>query len=100
MEGAQIAQDQRVADKEEFGEMVVEIENAKSITGHGTLKSDDSGQLWFDYNGKPYPSKLDWKKATSLTFTPNIGKKRQFLASDVEYFFNGGWVGPRLLINQ
>jgi hypothetical protein len=81
------------------GTMVVDIENAKSITGRGTLKSDNS-QVYFDYFGKPYPSSIDWKKATTLTFTPDKGKKKSYHKSDVEYFFNGGWVGPRLVLSR
>jgi hypothetical protein len=83
-----------------FGKMTVEITNAKAIVGHGDLDSDASGQTWFDYNGKPYPSKIDWKKATTCTFDPDKGKQKSWLAKDVEYFFNGGWVGPRLVLQR
>ena len=82
------------------GTMKVEIRNAKAIVGRGTLDSDNSGQKWFDYSGKPYPSKIDWKSATTLTFTPDMGKAQTFSASDTEYFFQGGWVGPRLVLQR
>ena len=83
-----------------FGKMTVDIKNAKSITGPGTLESDNSGQVWFDFSGKPYPSSIDWKKATTLTFTPTMGKEKTYYAADTEYFFNGGWVGPRLVLQR
>lgn len=82
------------------GSMKVDIANAKSITGRGVLQSDNSGQIWFDYGDKPYPSSIDWKKATTLTFTPDMGKAQVFYASNTQYFFNSGWVGPRLVLQQ
>ncbi len=83
------------------GEMTVDIKNGKSITGRGTLNSDITGEVYFDYGGKPYPSSLDWKKATSLTFTPDVGKKtKNYHADSTEYFFQGGWVGPRLILQR
>jgi hypothetical protein len=82
------------------GTMKVEIKNAKAISGLGTLSRDTSGQIWFDFSGKPYPSSLDWKKATTLTFTPNMGKERTYYKADTEFFFNGGWVGPRLVLQK
>jgi hypothetical protein len=57
------------------GTITVAITNAKSISGPGTLNSDNSGQMWFDFSGKPYPSSIDWKKATTLTFRPHLGKE-------------------------
>jgi hypothetical protein len=59
------------------GTLVVDIMNGKSITGRGTLTSDNS-QVDFDYPGKPYPTSIDWKKATNLTFKPVVGKKREY----------------------
>ena len=82
------------------GTMTVEIQNAKSVVGRGTLDSDTSGQVWFDYSGKPFPSSIDWKKATTLTFKPDLGKERTFYAKETEYFFNTGWVGPRLVLKK
>ncbi len=83
-----------------FGKMKVDITNAKSITGKGTYNKDNSGQIWFDYSGRPYPSIIDWKKATSLTFTPNMGKEKYFHKNDTEYFFQGGWKAPRLVLQR
>lgn len=87
-------------DKSTSGVMEVALNNAKPIKGRGTLNSDNSGQIWFDYSGKPYPSKIDWKNATVLTFTPDMGSVKTFWASDTQYFFNGGWVGPRLVLKK
>lgn len=82
------------------GTMKVDIANGKSISGRGALQSDNSGQIWFDYSDKPYPSSIDWKKATTLTFTPDMGKAQVFYASSTEYFFQGGWTGPRLVLQR
>jgi hypothetical protein len=82
------------------GTMTVDIKQGKSITGRGTLDWDNSGQVWFDYSAKNYPTSIDWKKATNLTFTPDLGKVKTYSASETEYFFNGGWVGPRLVLKR
>jgi len=82
------------------GQMKVELAQDKAITGRGALESDSSGQVWFDYSDRPFPSKIDWRSATTLTFVPDLGKSRSWLASDVEYFYNGGWVGPRLVLER
>jgi hypothetical protein len=87
-------------EKMTFGVMEVALKNAKSIKGPGTLKSDESGQVWFDYSGKDYPSSIDWKKATVLTFTPSMGNVQTFWGSETEYFFNSGWVAPRLVLKK
>lgn len=80
------------------GTMTVEITQAPAITGRGSLQSDNSGQIWFDYADRPYPSPIDWKKATTLTFKPDMGKQQVFYASKTQYFFNAGWTGPRLVL--
>ena len=80
-----------------FGSMKVELTNARAIVGTGTMNSDNAGQVWFDYDGKPFPSKIDWRSATTLTFTPSMGKASTSFASDWEYLFNGQWLGPRLV---
>ena len=83
------------------GQMTVEIRNGKAITGRGRLSEEIGGEVYFDYAGKPYPSSVDWKRATSLTFTPDVGKKtKQWFAANDMYYFQGGWVAPRLLIEQ
>jgi hypothetical protein len=87
-------------DTETAGNMKVEISNAAAKTGPGALKSDNSGQVWFDYSGKDYPSSIDWKKATTLTFQPHMGKAKTYHASGTEYFFQGGWTGPRLVLQR
>lgn len=83
-----------------FGKLKVELTSGPAISGRGTWDSDTSGQIWFDFQGKPYPSSIDWKKATSLTFTPDMGKDKSYSASSCEYFFNGGWVGPRIVLQR
>jgi len=80
------------------GTMKVRIRNGKTIVGTGYLDSNDSGQVWFDFSGKPYPSPLDWKFATTLTFKLAVGKERTWAASEVEYCFQSGWAGPRLVL--
>jgi hypothetical protein len=85
-----------MGDTQTHGIMTVEISNGASIVGPGDLKSDSSGQVWFDYTGKNYPSRIDWKKAKNLKFKPHIGKEKSYHASETDYFFDGAWVGPRL----
>jgi site-specific recombinase XerC len=46
------------------------------------------------------PSSIDWKKATTLTFQPHMGKAKTCHASGTEYFFQGGWTGPRLVLQR
>lgn len=89
-----------VGDKVTFGSMTVEITNGPSITGPGNLNEDNGGRIWFDYTGKDYPSSIDWKKATNLTFTPGMGKVRNFTKPPAQYFFNAGWVAPRLVLQS
>jgi hypothetical protein len=81
------------------GKMTVDMSKGKAIVGHGNL-SIEASRVWFDYDGKPYPSKLDWENASSLTFEPDMGRSRSWLASEVEYFFNSGWVAPRLVLER
>ncbi|NEP14621.1 MAG: hypothetical protein F6K14_31380 [Symploca sp. SIO2C1] len=83
----------------QFGKMTVELRNSKPITGPGNLTSDVS-QEYFDYTDKPYPSSIDWKQATTLTFKPDQGKEKTYLASETKYYFNAGWVGPRLVFRE
>jgi hypothetical protein len=83
-----------------MGQMIVEFNNGKPMTGPGKLVDDGNGQVYFDYSDKPYPSTIDWKTATTLTFKPYMGKKRTFFKKDAEYFFQGGWVGPRLVLSR
>lgn len=79
-----------------FGSITVTFSSGPAITGPGTYNTDDPSQLYLDYSGKPYPTSIDMKKATAVSFQPSMGKKVNF--STWEYFFNGGWVGPRLLV--
>ena len=79
------------------GVIEVTFSSGPASLGHGTLNDAGGPQPYLDYSGKPYPSSIDMKKATSVSFTPHVGKKRTF--SKWEYFFNGGWVGPRILVD-
>ncbi len=81
------------------GKMTVNIKNGKSIVGRGLLNSDNT-EVYFDYSDKPYPSSIDWKNATNLTFEPDMGKEKYYSASETNYFFQGGWVGPRLIFKN
>jgi hypothetical protein len=79
-----------------FGNITVTFSSGPAITGPGTYNNDDPAQLYLDYSGKPYPTSIDMKKATAVSFQPHMGKTVNF--SKWTYFFNGGWVGPRLIV--
>ena len=78
------------------GEIIVTFSKGKKSVGRGTLKDWKSGKLqaYADYSGKPYPTKIDMKNATDVRFQPDKGK--EIIFSKWVYFFNSGWVGPRL----
>jgi hypothetical protein len=82
-----------------FGSMNVEYSSGPAMTGPGNMTADGS-QLYFDYTERAFPSKIDWRIATTLTFTPSMGKKQVFSQSDAKYYFTGGWVGPRLVFSE
>ena len=47
-----------MGDTQTHGSMTVEITKGKDIIGPGNLTSDNTGQVWFDYTGKNYPTGL------------------------------------------
>jgi hypothetical protein len=79
------------------GTITVTFTSGPSSVGRGTLNDASGPQPYLDYSGKPYPSSIDMKKANGVSFAPDMGKVRHF--SKWQYFFNGGWVGPRILVD-
>ncbi|WP_323119234.1 hypothetical protein [Burkholderia alba] len=79
------------------GKITVTFSSGKDSVGHGTLNDIDGPQPYLDYDGKPYPSSIDMKKATGVSFEPDMGKTRNF--SKWQYFFQGGWNAPRILVD-
>lgn len=79
------------------GTITVTFRSGPASVGRGTLSDAGGPQPYLDYSGKPYPSSIDMKKATAVSFAPDMGKTRHF--SKWSYFFNGGWVGPRILVD-
>jgi hypothetical protein len=81
------------------GEITVTFSSGPKQVGRGTLKDWKDGKLqaYFDYSGKPYPTKIDMKKATGITFKPDMGKEITF--STWTYMFQSGWAAPRLLVS-
>ncbi len=79
------------------GTITVTFKSGPKSEGRGTLNDANGAQPYLDYSGTPYPTSIDMKKATSISFQPDMGKARYF--SKWRYFFNGGWAGPRILVD-
>jgi len=79
------------------GKITVTFTQGKASVGRGTYNDPAGPQPYLDYTDKPYPSSIDMKKATGVTFTPDMGKAKSF--SKWQYLFTSGWVGPRLLVD-
>ena len=80
------------------GDIIVTFKSGKQVKGRGTLNDKNTAQPYIDYGKKPYPSSLDMKNAASVRFEPDMGKAIEF--NRWEYFFQGGWVGPRLKVQR
>lgn len=79
------------------GTITVTFSQGKASVGTGTLSDAKGPQPYLDYSGKPYPSSIDMKTATAVSFAPHIGKTVNF--SKWKYYFQSGWVGPRILVD-
>jgi hypothetical protein len=80
------------------GEIIVTLQGGKKHKGRGTLSDANTSKPYLDYAAKPYPSKIDFKTATNVQFKPDMGRAVDY--SKWEYFFQGQWVGPRLVLKS
>lgn len=67
--------------------------SGKQLSVSATL-SDPGGDSYIDITGKPFPTAIDMKGVTGITFAPYQGRQRDY--SSWEYLHDGQWVGPRL----
>lgn len=79
------------------GTITVTFSSGPKSVGRGTYNDAQGPQPYLDYAGKPYPSEIDMKKATGVSFEPDMGKEKSF--SKWRYFFQGGWQAPRILVD-
>jgi len=76
-----------------LGTCTFTFRSGKEVSVSATL-SDPGGDSYIDITGRPFPTAIDMKKVTGITFAPNMGRQRTY--SSWQYFYNGQWVGPRL----
>jgi hypothetical protein len=62
-------------------------------TSNAAVLFDPKGNSYIDITSKPFPSAIDMKNVTGITFTPHLGKEREY--STWSYLYNAGWLGPR-----
>ena len=80
------------------GDIIVTFKSGKKVKGRGRLIDENGPDPHIDYSKKPYPSSIDMKDAASVRFEPDMGRAIDF--ARWEYFFQGGWDGPRLKVHR